>query len=161
MSSIWAQRRRRPKIVGFNKKWSVLGPRAARRIWVRRRRRPKLVGFEPYFNNKLNGDISILFHWRNDVSNSGVASFDKNGKIIKFTENLNLGYALNQAQVVGYALKLSFFPINLIFDYNFPNNWFANDSYKWLPVLFWLSLVTIIIKRLNRAYLLLLRIIIG
>lgn len=38
------------------------------------------------FNNKLNGDISILFHWRKDVSNSGVASFDKNGKIIKFTE---------------------------------------------------------------------------
>ena len=38
------------------------------------------------FNNKFNGDISILFHWRKDVSNSGVASFDKNGKITKFIE---------------------------------------------------------------------------
>lgn len=38
------------------------------------------------FNNKSNGDISILFHWRRDVNNSGVANFDKNGKIIKFIE---------------------------------------------------------------------------
>ena len=70
--------------------------------------------------------------------------------IVKFTENLDLGYALAQAQVVGYALKLSFFPINLIFDYNFSNNWFASDAYKWLPVLFWVSLVTIIIKKLKK-----------
>ena len=70
--------------------------------------------------------------------------------LINFTENLDLGYAFAQAQVVGYAFKLSFFPINLIFDYSFPDNWFISDAYKWLPVLFWLSLVTIIIKIIKK-----------
>ena len=39
-----------------------------------------------YFNEKMNSDISILFHWRNDVGNSGVAEFSLNSRIRKFIE---------------------------------------------------------------------------
>ena len=39
-----------------------------------------------YFSEKMNADISILFHWRNDVSNSGIAEFNPNDRIIKFVE---------------------------------------------------------------------------
>jgi mannose-1-phosphate guanylyltransferase / phosphomannomutase len=38
------------------------------------------------YNEKVKADISILFHWRDDVSNSGVASFDNNNRIIDFIE---------------------------------------------------------------------------
>ena len=69
---------------------------------------------------------------------------------IKWLGKIDFNYAINQAQIISYALKLSFLPINLIFDYNFPNNWFVSDAYKWIPVLFWLSLVTIIIKRFKK-----------
>lgn len=70
--------------------------------------------------------------------------------IAKWTGKLDFDYALSQAQVISYALKLCFFPINLIFDYDFTSNWFANGDYKWLPVLLWLSLITIIIKNLKK-----------
>ena len=38
------------------------------------------------FNEKMNADISILFHWRHDINNSGMAEFDSNGQIKKFIE---------------------------------------------------------------------------
>ena len=38
------------------------------------------------FNEKMNADISILFHWRRDIKNSGIAEFDSSGQIKKFIE---------------------------------------------------------------------------
>ena len=38
------------------------------------------------FNEKMNADISILFHWRRDIKNSGIAEFDSRGRIKKFIE---------------------------------------------------------------------------
>ena len=38
------------------------------------------------FNEKMNADISILFHWRKDVSNSGIAIFNNKDRITKFVE---------------------------------------------------------------------------
>ena len=38
------------------------------------------------FNERMKADISILFHWRNDINNSGMAEFDSNGQIKKFIE---------------------------------------------------------------------------
>jgi protein O-mannosyl-transferase len=70
--------------------------------------------------------------------------------IINWTGKLDLNYALAQTQIIGYAFKLCFFPINLIFDYDFTSNWFASDSLKWLPVLLWIILVAIILKNLNK-----------
>ena len=38
------------------------------------------------FNEKMNADISILFHWRKDISKSGVALFNSKDRITKFEE---------------------------------------------------------------------------
>jgi len=38
------------------------------------------------FNEKMKADISILFHWRNDIRRSGTANFDSKGKIKNFIE---------------------------------------------------------------------------
>ena len=38
------------------------------------------------FNEKMNADISILFHWRKDISNSGIAIFNSKDRITKFVE---------------------------------------------------------------------------
>ena len=38
------------------------------------------------FHEKMKADISVLFHWRRDVSNSGIAIFDSKDRINKFIE---------------------------------------------------------------------------
>jgi NDP-sugar pyrophosphorylase family protein len=38
------------------------------------------------FHEKMKADISVLFHWRSDVSNSGIAIFDSKDRINKFIE---------------------------------------------------------------------------
>ena len=38
------------------------------------------------FNERMKADISILFHWRRDINNSGMAKFDSNGQIKNFIE---------------------------------------------------------------------------
>jgi protein O-mannosyl-transferase len=63
---------------------------------------------------------------------------------------LDLNYAIAQTQVIGYAFKLCFFPINLIFDYDFTSNWFASGLFKWLPTLLWLTLVATILKNFKK-----------
>jgi tetratricopeptide (TPR) repeat protein len=66
--------------------------------------------------------------------------------ITTWAGKLDLNYAIAQSQVIGYAFKLCFFPINLIFDYDFTSNWFASDLFKWIPILLWLALVAVILK---------------
>jgi protein O-mannosyl-transferase len=70
--------------------------------------------------------------------------------IITWIGKFDLNYALAQTQIIGYAFKLCFFPINLTFDYDFTSNWFANGSLKWLPVLLWIILAAIILKNLKK-----------
>ena len=38
------------------------------------------------FNEKMSADISILFHWRKSVGNSGIAIFNSKNRINKFVE---------------------------------------------------------------------------
>ena len=70
--------------------------------------------------------------------------------IITWARKFDLNYALAQAQIIGYAFKLCFFPINLIFDYDFTPNWFASGFFKWLPVLIWITLVALILKNFKK-----------
>ena len=70
--------------------------------------------------------------------------------IITWAGKFDLNYALAQAQIIGYAFKLCFFPINLIFDYDFTPNWFASGFFKWLPVLIWITLVAVILKNFKK-----------
>lgn len=69
---------------------------------------------------------------------------------INWSGKLDLNYSLIQAEVVGYGLMLCFFPINLVFDYDFTNNWLTSGLTKGLPVLFWLILIVSIIKNFKR-----------
>ena len=67
--------------------------------------------------------------------------------LINGIEKLDLKYLLTQAEVVAYALKLCFFPINLVFDYDFTNNWLMSGFFKWLPLLLWLTLIILVINK--------------
>jgi len=66
--------------------------------------------------------------------------------LINGIEKLDLKYLLTQAKVVAYAFKLCFFPINLVFDYDFTNNWLTSGFFKGLPIFLWLTLIILIIK---------------
>jgi protein O-mannosyl-transferase len=70
--------------------------------------------------------------------------------IITWTGKFDLHYALAQTQIIGYAFKLCFFPINLVFDYDFTLNWFASGFLKWLPVVIWLTLVAVILRNFKK-----------
>lgn len=61
---------------------------------------------------------------------------------------IDIYYALAQAKVLAYALKLCLFPINLTFDYDFPAHWVAFPSFA--PVIIWLIVVFAIIKNFRR-----------
>jgi len=41
------------------------------------------------FNQKVNADISILYHWRSNVRDSGTSLFEKNDRVKKFIEKPN------------------------------------------------------------------------
>jgi protein O-mannosyl-transferase len=70
--------------------------------------------------------------------------------IILWAGKLDYNYAIAQTQIIGYAFKLCFFPINLIFDYDFTPNWLASGLLKGLPILFWLTLVAVILKNFKK-----------
>jgi|SaaInlStandDraft_7_1057024.scaffolds.fasta_scaffold11774_2 protein O-mannosyl-transferase len=70
--------------------------------------------------------------------------------ITTWAGKFDLNYATAQTQVIGYAFKLCFFPINLIFDYDFTSNWFASGLFKWLFILLWLTLAAIILKNFKK-----------
>ncbi len=51
--------------------------------------------------------------------------------ILDWAEKINLRYALDQFSVLGYGLKLYFFPINQSFDYEFSSSWY-HFSWVWV-----------------------------
>ena len=61
---------------------------------------------------------------------------------------MDLDYALTQAKVLAYALKLCIFPINLTFDYDFPAHWLAYS--RFMSVIIWLAVVFAVIKNFRR-----------
>jgi len=38
------------------------------------------------YNDKKKADITVLFHWQNNISSGGIASFDKQDRVNKFIE---------------------------------------------------------------------------
>jgi tetratricopeptide (TPR) repeat protein len=63
---------------------------------------------------------------------------------------LNSKYALAQARVISYALKLCLFPINLSFDYDFPDNWMLQVFLNYIPLAIWLAVVVGVIINFHR-----------
>jgi len=86
------------------------------------------------FNERMNADISILFHWRKNVSNSGIAMFNNKDQIMKFVEKpsnsnnignwVNAGIYYIEKQDIIYLIEknddfgLDFFPKLLNMDYD-------------------------------------------
>lgn len=56
-------------------------------------------------------------------------------------------YALTQSRIIGYALKVFMFPINLTFDYDFPPHW---AGLRFVPVLIWLFVLFAVIKNFRK-----------
>ena len=64
----------------------------------------KVLGKEPFFviygdnytkfdlldlklyNQEMNADVSILYHWRSNITNSGISLFDEDSRVKKFIE---------------------------------------------------------------------------
>jgi len=67
--------------------------------------------------------------------------------LINGIKKLDLKYLFTQAKVVAYAFKLCFFPINLVFDYDFTSNWLTNDLFRGLTVLLWVTLIILVLKK--------------
>ena len=61
---------------------------------------------------------------------------------------IDISYALAQAKVLAYALKLCLFPINLTFDYDFPTHWLTSPSFFLVTI--WLVVVLVFIKNFRR-----------
>ena len=51
---------------------------------------------------------------------------------------IDINYVLAQGRILAYAFKLCLFPINLVFDYDFPSNWFPQAFSRFTPVAVWL-----------------------
>jgi protein O-mannosyl-transferase len=60
---------------------------------------------------------------------------------------VDIDYALTQTRILGYALKVFMFPINLTFDYDFPPHW---TGLRFVPVLIWLGFLFVIIKNFRK-----------
>jgi protein O-mannosyl-transferase len=60
---------------------------------------------------------------------------------------LEIDYALTQSRILGYALKVFLFPINLTFDYDFPPHW---TRLRFVPVLIWLFVLFAVIKNFRK-----------
>jgi Flp pilus assembly protein TadD len=56
---------------------------------------------------------------------------------------VEIDYALTQCRILGYALKVFLFPINLTFDYDFSPHW---ARLRFAPVLIWLFVLFAVIK---------------
>ena len=60
---------------------------------------------------------------------------------------VEIDYALTQSRILGYALKVFLFPINLTFDYDFPPHW---ARLRFAPVLIWLFVLFAVIKNFRK-----------
>ncbi|MZG31342.1 MAG: tetratricopeptide repeat protein [Nitrospinae bacterium] len=61
---------------------------------------------------------------------------------------IDINYALAQTRVLMYAIKISLFPINLTFDYDFPNQWLS--FFNIIPVIFWLTALFALIRNFRK-----------
>jgi protein O-mannosyl-transferase len=60
---------------------------------------------------------------------------------------VEIDYALTQSGILGYALKIFLFPINLTFDYDFPPHW---ARLRFVTVLIWLFVLFAVIKNFRK-----------
>jgi Flp pilus assembly protein TadD len=66
---------------------------------------------------------------------------------LRWLGKLDVDYALTQSRIIGYALKVFIFPINLTFDYDFPPHW---AEFRFVPVLIWLFVLFAVIKNFRK-----------
>jgi protein O-mannosyl-transferase len=59
----------------------------------------------------------------------------------------DIDYALTQSRILGYALKVFMFPINLTFDYDFPPHW---AELRYLTTTIWLLILFAVIKNSSK-----------
>ncbi len=71
--------------------------------------------------------------------------------IAEWLVKVDANYALSQAKIIGYALKLCLFPINLTFDYDFPAQWFPQSLSRFSAVAIWFALIFVILKNFQRT----------
>jgi protein O-mannosyl-transferase len=62
---------------------------------------------------------------------------------------VDIDYALTQTQIIGYALKVFMFPINLTFDYDFPPHW---AELRFIPATIWLFVLFAVIKNFRKTF---------
>jgi protein O-mannosyl-transferase len=62
---------------------------------------------------------------------------------------VDVNYALTQTRILGYALKVFLFPINLTFDYDFPPHW---SGLLFIPVTIWLVILFTVIKNYRKVF---------
>ncbi|MBT5868339.1 MAG: tetratricopeptide repeat protein, partial [Nitrospinaceae bacterium] len=61
-------------------------------------------------------------------------------------------YALAQPQIWAYAVKLCLFPINLNFDYDFPDHWIPQDFFSFIPVIVGLALILTVLTNFRKIH---------
>ena len=62
---------------------------------------------------------------------------------------MNVDYALTQTRVIGYALKVIMFPVNLTFDYDFSPSW---AELRFIPATIWLFVLFAVIKNFRKTF---------
>jgi Flp pilus assembly protein TadD len=70
--------------------------------------------------------------------------------VINWFGRIDINYALAQAEVLAFALKICFFPINLTFDYDLSTQLGPLGVFRFLPIIIWLAIVLIVIKNFRR-----------
>ena len=80
-----------------------------------------------------------------------ILSPDLFSKVAVWLPKLDIHYAVAQVTVLAYAVKLLFLPINLTFDYDFNERFFANGPSLVIAVLIFLSFIYISLKTIPKA----------
>jgi protein O-mannosyl-transferase len=70
--------------------------------------------------------------------------------VINWFGRIDINYALTQPEVLAYALKICFFPINLTFDYDLSMLLEPLGFFSFLPMLLWIAIVLIVIRNFRR-----------
>jgi protein O-mannosyl-transferase len=74
------------------------------------------------------------------------------GVMLDWLGRIDSSYALAQPRILAYALKLCLFPINLNFDYDFPDHWIPQGVFGFIPVVVYLALILIVLKNFRSIY---------
>ncbi len=68
--------------------------------------------------------------------------------VFSWLGKINIDYALTQTRIIGYALNIFMFPINLTFDYDFPPHW---AELRFIPATIWFFVLFAFIKNFRKV----------